>query len=256
MYNPRTQVFHRHDHLLNHTYKDKKYQLAQNHESSHISCVQFRPNYHLQEAMESDDSDSPPLWNNMPEYSRAQAITRGRWELMEMVKNMPESSYELSLKDLVEHLKIEAESQTNQEGERSAANRKQILHQRGVLNNVHQERKKNDNNVIKSGGLETKGLFLNMVFPLPLKSKKKKNFASNTSGGFLSRTEEGIKGGGERDWWKKKFSGSSDGDCSRSRSSGRSYSATRRSSKKYPIFCGQKHMRAYINLSETYLILC
>ncbi|KAL3840038.1 hypothetical protein ACJIZ3_024629 [Penstemon smallii] len=197
--------------------------------------------------MESDDS--PPLWSNSLKIPSQ--ITRGQWELMVMVKNMPESSYELSLKDLVEHLKIEAESQTNQKekGERSAANRKQILHQRGVLNNVHQERKKNDNNVIKSGGLETKGLFLNMVFPLPLKSKKKKNFASNTSGGFLSRTEEGIKGGGERDWWKKKFSGSSDGDCSRTStntgsssttitissggsSSGRSYSLACTSDKK------------------------
>ncbi|PKI54465.1 hypothetical protein CRG98_025148 [Punica granatum] len=59
-------------------------------------------------------ASTPPLWRPespesrrrnyaaMSPRSRTEAIARGQMELMEMVKDMPESSYELSLKDLVE----------------------------------------------------------------------------------------------------------------------------------------------------------
>lgn len=60
-------------------------------------------------------ASTPPLWagSGSPESrqtnyeslsprSRTEAIVRGQMELMEMVKSMPESCYELSLKDLVE----------------------------------------------------------------------------------------------------------------------------------------------------------
>ncbi|KAG2268962.1 hypothetical protein Bca52824_063517 [Brassica carinata] len=69
----------------------------------------------------NDQSDSgvcsPTLWSTSPprsprhrpeDYSslspdsKAQAIARGQRELMEMVSKMPESCYELSLKDIVE----------------------------------------------------------------------------------------------------------------------------------------------------------
>ncbi|KAG6401361.1 hypothetical protein SASPL_138215 [Salvia splendens] len=46
---------------------------------------------------------SPLLGGSFSPDSRAQAIARGRTELMEMVRHMPKSSYELSLKDIVEH---------------------------------------------------------------------------------------------------------------------------------------------------------
>ncbi|CAF2204303.1 unnamed protein product [Brassica napus] len=63
---------------------------------------------------------SPPLWKNSPPHvqtnyhslspvSKAQVIARGQRELMEMISKMPESCYELSLKDLVE-VKTEEEN--------------------------------------------------------------------------------------------------------------------------------------------------
>ncbi|KAG6383751.1 hypothetical protein SASPL_156483 [Salvia splendens] len=83
--------------------------------------IQSQPHESLRQgairAMETDDSGAipPPLWrrSHSPSLpllggsfspdSRAQAIARGRTELMEMVRHMPKSSYELSLKDIVEH---------------------------------------------------------------------------------------------------------------------------------------------------------
>ncbi|GFY85529.1 hypothetical protein Acr_04g0002670 [Actinidia rufa] len=71
----------------------------------------------VQFSIENTDHESgvcsPPLWKTSPEKthetngllspnSRTQAIVRGQWELMQMVKKMPDSCYELSLKDLVE----------------------------------------------------------------------------------------------------------------------------------------------------------
>lgn len=142
---------------------------------------------------------SPSLWPRSPSQpllrrhshrdsspeSRAQAIARGQWELMEMVKRMPESSYELTLKDLVEN------HNTSLQNDETAV-----------------VKVKREKNVVESGSFQNKGLFLNMMFPFSLKSKKeKKNF-------------------GERDWWKKGFTGSSDGDSSRTSNNSAATTAT------------------------------
>ncbi|KAH6759163.1 hypothetical protein C2S51_019398 [Perilla frutescens var. frutescens] len=183
------------------------------------SEVQFRPD-HNQESMRSGEDSgvaSPPLWKNSPSParspsrpllshyspdSRAQAIARGRSELMEMVRRMPESSYELSLKDIVEH-HHGAENQAPKTGDGSQ--------QRGVVKVMKKEESKRfDRNL----SFENKGLFLNMVFPFSFKSKKKKKIVGNNSG-RVSPKPEGLKSGGERDWWKKKFTGSSDSDSSK-----------------------------------------
>ncbi|KAL6511982.1 hypothetical protein OROGR_021579 [Orobanche gracilis] len=160
--------------------------------------------------MESVDSgeNSPPMWkNNSPDPSqplldrhqqrtssldsRAQAIARGQWELMEMVRNMPESSYELSLKDLVENYQ---EIERDDDG---SPGKNRDLHRRSAVRLKEESKKINYD--------RKKGPFLNMVFPFSLKSVKKKR-------GDYSK---GGAGGGEREWWKKKFTGSSDSDSSR-----------------------------------------
>ncbi|XP_020554991.1 uncharacterized protein LOC105180043 isoform X2 [Sesamum indicum] len=186
--------------------------LHENRDSNWYSdgLLQLRPNHH-QESMDSGET-SPPLWKtcspspqkspshpllnhrSLSPDSRAQAIARGQWELMEMVKNMPESSYELTLKDLVEHRSIEAQAPENE-------------HRRGVVKERQREigRKYERNEM----SLEKKGVFLNVVFPVSLESRKK------NSRGKVSPKPEGLKGGGERDWWKKRFTGSSDSDSSR-----------------------------------------
>ncbi|XP_022895188.1 uncharacterized protein LOC111409364 [Olea europaea var. sylvestris] len=180
--------------------------------------VQFRPN----QGMEEEDPGvcSPPLWKNIPSppkslspshpllhhqnyrafspNSRTQAIARGQWELMEMVKNMPESSYELSLKDLVEHHRIE----TQDEEERSNKKRNH------GIQGLHQRAKKNET-MIRKGSFDNRGLFLKMGFPISLKSKKKNNVVNNVS----PKPERST----DKDWWMKRFAGSSDSDSSRSR---------------------------------------
>ncbi|KAK1371484.1 hypothetical protein POM88_037576 [Heracleum sosnowskyi] len=80
---------------------------------------------------------SPPLWSNKSNVnsnllphdhrysspsptSRLQAIEDGRIELMEMVKGMPESSYELSLEDIVDDgTKMEVKQDTKKKSERN-----------------------------------------------------------------------------------------------------------------------------------------
>ncbi|XP_057795622.1 uncharacterized protein LOC131011795 [Salvia miltiorrhiza] len=194
--------------------------------------LQFAPIHH-HEAMESDDSGaiSPPLWRSSPSPSRpllshrasfspdsrAQAIARGRSELMEMVRHMPESSYELSLKDIVEH-HHRAENQINQSHKTGGLD----SDQRAAAGLKKEEGRKFDRKL----SFEDKGFFLNMAFPFSFKSKKKKKNVGGNSG-RVSPKPDGLKGGGEKDWWKKKFTGSSDSDSSRiSNNSGSSSAAT------------------------------
>ncbi|KAK6114966.1 hypothetical protein DH2020_007235 [Rehmannia glutinosa] len=217
MYNPKTQFSTTHNHqnlnfrnpgTTNSVGPDSE--LAQNYESTHNNqydqkTLQFRHN-HRQQAMESDNSgvnspkspSHPLLGHRSPSPNpRAQAIARGQWELMEMVKNMPESSYELSLKDLVEHHRIENDHQDDQHNQIVAKLKKQ-----------EQSKKINDHRNVRS--YENKGVFLNMVFPFSFKSNRKKGkFGSNNSGKVSPKPES------ERDWWKKRFMGSSDSDSSR-----------------------------------------
>ncbi|XP_047942678.1 uncharacterized protein LOC125189443 [Salvia hispanica] len=134
--------------------------------------------------VETDDSGaiSPPLWRNrssspslplLSPDSRAQAIARGRSELMEMVRHMPESSYELSLKDIVEH-HHRAENQIEGGSDRGGA-------ATGLKKEESRKIERNKTVVVGGGG----------------------------GSGRVSPKLEGWKGGGERDWWKKKFTGSS-----------------------------------------------
>ena len=107
------------------------YDHAMNYDSGVQKTAQNYANYSCWNSMEGrfgaetslmeDESgvSTPPLWRTSPSRSpphrqninyrclspssKSQAIARGQKELMEMVSRMPESCYELSLKDLVEH---------------------------------------------------------------------------------------------------------------------------------------------------------
>lgn len=181
---------------------------------------------------------SPPLWKNRlpsprkipsqpllishqyhkctsPNSRRLQAIVRSQFELMELVKSMPESSYELSLTDLVENPK----SETRVQQLRGPDNDRDLRRR-------SQESKKN-HRITRSASFENRGLLLKMVFPVGLPSKKKKSLDKNVGG-----RAESLKVCGEGDWWKKRFTGSTDSDSSRtscggSGSSGRSQDSIR-----------------------------
>ncbi|KAK7385085.1 hypothetical protein VNO78_30792 [Psophocarpus tetragonolobus] len=160
---------------------------------------------------------SPPLWTTSPPKSphqrknyyrclspnsKTQAIARGQRELMEMVKNMPEATYELSLKDLVEHPRVEV-------GQEKGAEERRKLGNKNVEN-----RKVNDKkgHVKRSGNIDSGGFYLKMVFPISLGSKKKaknESLVNNGSNKVSPRTSasDGSKSV-DKEWWKNSLSAS------------------------------------------------
>ncbi|CAH8354690.1 unnamed protein product [Eruca vesicaria subsp. sativa] len=154
---------------------------------------------------------SPPLWKNSPPHiqtnhhnlsavSKAQAIARGQRELMEMVSKMPESCYELSLKDLVE-VKTEEEND------------------RKVFDEMPQRRKKQSKGVRKVRSDRwvdpvrgnSSGFLLKMVFPVSLGGKKRtkkrdEDDCSVTSRGSWVSPRASVSE--DKEWWKSESSGS------------------------------------------------
>ncbi|KAI3733127.1 hypothetical protein L1987_64345 [Smallanthus sonchifolius] len=194
------------------------------------TSVQFRL-----ETMEEDSGVcSPPLWRSMspPDSpvrfpksralspaSRAQAIAKGQRELMEMVESMPETSYELSLKDIVEQrreftdVSVE-ETQSVEDGERrlildgGQQSQRRRKSKKGSVR--RQESSKTGRIIVKNGSMNhSKGLLINMFFPFSIGSKKttKMNSFNHGSGVKSSPKMELLKksggGGDRRDWWKK-----------------------------------------------------
>lgn len=158
-----------------------------------------------------DDSGicSPPLWRTSPPRSpqqrknhyrslspasRTQAIARGQKELMEMVRNMPESCYELSLKDLVE-----------KRWQENTAEERNLKSKNGC------KRENSVRKVKRSGNIDSGGFYLKMMFPISLgsKKKKKKNEPSVNSSSRVSprpSVSEGSVKGMDKEWWKKNLS--------------------------------------------------
>lgn len=208
------------------------------------------------EAKVEDESGvcSPPLWKTSPSgspnggnsplhrrhhqnhyrslspASRMQAIAQGQRELMEMVRNMPESCYELSLKDLVERPVVQAPQDLFPEkrnfGDEIATSREK--------KKVKDRKKKNDTKpkMGRSGSLDNGGFLLKMVFPVSFRLKKKKNSATNTCSKVSPKplASDGSAKSVDKEWWKKKVtvSGESDGGgtTSNSGSSGSSSSSS------------------------------
>ncbi|MCD7460876.1 hypothetical protein HAX54_044639 [Datura stramonium] len=233
---------------------------TKNRPRNDVGGVQFRVqemSHHVDYGDESGVS-SPPLWRNSPPRSpvhplqnsrnhrsistssRALAIAKGQWELMEMIKNMPESCYELSLKDLVEKNAILESDQEaclmNKEEENftSTASREEQVVQQRVKSIKRQESRKNKNSsnksdhqkkgkMIRSESFEDRRLFLKMFFPISLESKKKqmKNSPETTTK-VSPKPAEGsdrCSKSVEKDWWKRRFSCSSESDSSKTGSS-------------------------------------
>lgn len=180
-----------------------------------------------EEEEESSGVSTPPLWRTSPHTSphnsphtsphhrqnhyrclspksKAQAIARGQRELMEMVSRMPESCYELSLKDIVEKPMVETrQEKLVQDGKTFDENTRRA----GAMEN-----KRNDKNsqMKRSGSVENGGFLLKMAFPASLGSKKTKKKVDSSTGKVSPRpsVSDGSAKGGENEWWKKRFSAS------------------------------------------------
>ncbi|XAR48853.1 hypothetical protein NMG60_11031818 [Bertholletia excelsa] len=132
------------------------------------------------ENMEEDEHESgvctPPLWKTSPgnsfrylsSSSRTQAIARGHLELMEMIKNMPESTYELSLKDLVEYPRDETLDEKCLLEDNLSENQPEQ-----VIKRQESKEKEKKSQVTRSENIHSGGLLLKMVFPVSLGSRKK-----------------------------------------------------------------------------------
>lgn len=108
---------------------------------------------------------SPPLWKNFGNSprrpgptARSQEIVRYRQEMLELVRGLPESEYELSLRDLVEDRGLLAEGKESKDGE-----------EKSEMKGKRSERK---------GSTATGGLLLGMRFPFPVGDRRKRLSAS------------------------------------------------------------------------------
>lgn len=217
-----------------------------------------------QRDMENDSGFcSPPLWKTSPPTSpnrdrslspaaRTQAIARGRRELMDMIRNMPESCYELSLKDLVERSGLEhrtdiisQEQRLSNETitEKSSKNHKQKQKKKKKKKNDHKQAR-----MMRSGSMDNGNFLLKMVFPISIgfnNKKKKKNSATSNPGSKVSPkpnpnpnpVSESQEKGVDKEWWRKRFavSGESEnGGASSSSGSIRSNGSSRSSSCRRP----------------------
>ncbi|TQD70920.1 hypothetical protein C1H46_043545 [Malus baccata] len=229
-----------------------------------------------------DESDSPPLrkttsrvknCRSLSPASKKQAIARGQRELMEMVKNMPESCYELSLKDLVEHkyrpMGGEEEEDRNQyrgqEEEYDDRSTENLVRRGNGIGNENEMKKNGERKkqVMRSGSIDSGGFLLKMVLPISLGGKKKNNKSvkekgeclvvdanSNNMSAKVSPKPQGLDGsvkvvGGDNEWWKmKRFSVSERSESGvssinsgsrKSSGSGSSSSCSSRSNSRYVI---------------------
>ncbi|XP_041006479.1 uncharacterized protein LOC121251182 [Juglans microcarpa x Juglans regia] len=156
----------------------------------------------------STDYESSPLLphdhrsSNLSPTSRKKAIAEGRRQLMEMVRHMSESCYELSLKDIVDEKHISA-VQKGTVVEKSSA-----FHPETEPQMKKQKKKKKGINkarqVSRIRSMDSENFLLKMFFPtsLALKKKSKAGECSKVSPtpSFVE-TKHHI----DKEWWIKRF---------------------------------------------------
>ncbi|URE08742.1 hypothetical protein MUK42_23197 [Musa troglodytarum] len=211
---------------------------------------------------DGDDSGtpSPPLWKNVglpaarsadssPAHmhhhgtqafptSRAEEIARYRQEMLDLVRDMPEPAYELSLRDMVEAPRVAKTVQEMIEKRRTEA----------------KDQGKEKRRLLRKESMETGGVFLKMFVPISMRGGRRKSFGgSNTCSKVSPRpvSAEAEKAGlevTEGEWWEKELGGrgsSSNSSSSSKSSSGSSRSSTSRSGSRkmngcYPFFLTNK----------------
>ncbi|XVF39199.1 hypothetical protein PTKIN_Ptkin01aG0016500 [Pterospermum kingtungense] len=183
---------------------------------------------------------SPPRQQNinyrcLSPSSKAEAIARGQQELMEMVSRMPESCYELTLKDLVEH---RDQQQQQQQQQPVVVEPKQESFAEGRGQKEKKKKKKKNNpkpKINRNGSIDNGGFLLKMVFPISLGSKQKKKKKNDSSSNHNSKVSpkpivsDSSGKNVDKDWWKKR-SGSSESESGGSTMNSGSTKSSRSSS--------------------------
>ena len=169
--------------------------------------------------------------SNLSPTSRRKVIADGRKQLMEMVKDMPESSYELSLKDLVnEQHGLEevqtgpVESGSHYETEAEDQAKKQKKNTKKGIKKVRQ--------LSRIESLESETFLLKMFFPTSL-SFKKKTKEGKSSKLSPSPSFEDTKDRIDKEWWLKRFFVTGENKRSRENSRNGSTSSSNSSTSRY-----------------------
>ncbi|XP_062096185.1 uncharacterized protein LOC133801965 [Humulus lupulus] len=127
----------------------------------------------------SSKQESLPLlphnhhYSNLSPNSRRQAIVDGRKELMEMIQHLPESCYELSLKDIV------AEDHSLQEGEEDSTTVTKdetfddFKAEAPIMKLNRKKRSIRKGQITRTGSLESETFLIKSFLPSSLGSKKK-----------------------------------------------------------------------------------
>ncbi|CAI8598892.1 unnamed protein product [Vicia faba] len=132
---------------------------------------------------EGEDKDFCFWTSPSSESSRIKDILEGKKELMEMMKHMPESSFELSFQDMVveQHQVPEAKPEPEPEPEPKQVSSKVQQPQHKKLNEKKKTKKKENkcNNsrhgkILRAESMDSETFLLKMVFPTSLDWKKKK----------------------------------------------------------------------------------
>lgn len=113
------------------------------------------------------DRHNEPDWlakmhtqSSLEGFPQAEAIARYKKQMLEMVKDMPEDAYELSLRDLVELPRIARAARESPARERLQKSRQK------------ERVKKAARGHSRSGSVENGGFLLKMFFPMPSSGKK------------------------------------------------------------------------------------
>ncbi|XVF61037.1 hypothetical protein PTKIN_Ptkin08bG0096200 [Pterospermum kingtungense] len=148
-------------------------------------------------------TDASPLLPNNHFYSnvsptRKQAIEEGRKQLMEMIRNMPESSYELSLKDIVDD-----QQQLETVREKAVSEYHKSIHLETETQIKKQKKKKRKACPIStSGSMDADNFLIKMFFPSSQSLKIKKSTAENSSNVSPSPSSEKPV---DKQWWIKRI---------------------------------------------------
>ncbi|XP_061360557.1 uncharacterized protein LOC133304522 [Gastrolobium bilobum] len=164
--------------------------------------------------------------------SRSKAIAEGRKELMEMMQDMPESSYELSFQDMVVDEKQVQQPEPDQN--ETSINNKLMLSSSSNKSQPKTLNKKKKNKdrpgkILRVESMDSETFFLKMFFPTSLDWMKKGRVQNGSKVSPRQSLQEPVKREG-KEWRIKRFflAGNNKGDaedgCDKSRYVDRSFS--------------------------------
>ncbi|KAL9313903.1 hypothetical protein ACSQ67_019355 [Phaseolus vulgaris] len=151
-----------------------------------------------------------PFCSTASDPSRRKAVAQGQRELMEMVQDMPESSYELSFQDMVVHEKHVLEPEQPHQNETSFNNtHMQSSGNKAQLKELNKKNKTKGNSrpgqILRVESMDSETFLLKLFFPISLDWMKKDKMKNGSKVSSRPSLKESIKQVG-KDWRIKRFS--------------------------------------------------